>query len=435
MSDASLYDLPTEKAVLGILVSVSSTSVKDARVLIESTQLDHSDFANDAHVSIFQASKQLLSEGLPVDVLALTSRLKDSSEVTQAGGAGWLESTLVTESKGLQSSFTGYVATLKGLGLRRRLVKELKVGLSRAFDHGEDPAVALAHISGNINRITQTTKTYRTLTEVVHEDLERELAAVQKGEATGFVATGISSLDNIVGGFPRAMVTVVAADTGVGKSAFLSTVVEQIALRGKKVLIFSLEDEAPWIGWRILSKRSGVDQFVLRFRKKSTLELDRIDLGKGSLLAYGDRVFVDDRPGLRPEDIVLTAHEAITNHGVDVIFADHMGEINCGNVSERYDLRIGHAVSMFRDLAKSRKVPFVLASQVTTNKEIERGKLPDIRDIKNSREIANKARLVLGLGRRQGSDSMQIGILKQTNGMAGGTIEVEFLGAAAMLEA
>ena len=58
---------------------------------------------------------------------------------------------------------------------------------------------------------------------------------------------------------------------------------------------------------------------------------------------------------------------------------------------------------------------------------------PSYRDFANSSGAERKARVALGLKRNPGSDSLAVHVMKQTNGPAGGVIELEFGGAAAMI--
>ncbi len=432
MTEPALYDLPTERAVLGIISSVSRTSVPEARVLVDSSGLSGADFSSPVHGILFGECSNLLATGYPVDSSSVTVRVGHRDDVERAGGSAFIAG--VFEGDGyLRESFPVYAKAVRDLSLRRKVVSELKHGLAMAYDHSQDPGHTLGEVSGTLARMTRTAKTFRTLTDVKATTVTA-LDAVQRGEQSNVIPTGIQPLDKAIAGLPRAMVTVIGADTGVGKSAFLATIAEQIAARGTKVGIFSLEDEAEWLVYRVLSKRAKVDQFVLRYKKKTEFELDQIESGLGQLSSFDGKIFIDDRPCLTPEEIVLSARDMILNHDVDVIIIDHMGEVNVGRVGDRFDLQIAQALSQFRDLAKTHRIPVVVATQVTSSKDIQHGAVPGLRDFKNSREIANKCRVALGLGRAPGSDVMEIGILKQTNGIAGGTVRVEFIGAAAMLD-
>lgn len=427
-----LNDQDTEKALLGLLASISTTDVREAQALISKHNITSQLFSNPNYAEIYEAAAKLLKDGHPIDGLALQGAMGCVASESIFGEGRFLE--FLEGDAANPASLPIYAQTLKDLSLRRQVAKELKTSLAKVLNREMDAGQALAEVSGNLARMTRTSRSFRPMGDVL-TDLETDMARVQSGDEAGCIPTGISSLDKLIGGFQRSVLNILAADTGVGKSAFLATVIDQIASNGYKVGVFSLEDEAKWLPYRMLAKKSGVDQFDLRYRKKSEEKMRNIDSGMTRLRQYADRIFVDDRPGLRPDEVVITARDLIINYGCDVIVVDHLGELDLGGFTERYDLKIALALSQLRDVAKMHNVPVVLATQVTIRKEVEKGSVPELRDIRNSREVANKARVVIGLGRKPGADVMQVGVLKSTNsGGAGQVVSVEFLGFAAMIE-
>jgi replicative DNA helicase len=427
----ALNDLATEKALLGLLCQISASDVNEARGLIEKHGVETQHFASPVHQRVFHGANRLLSLGSPVEPVALSGLLGGEGELGLEGGVAKLLDTEGTDDL-LPASFPAYAGRLRDLALRRSVAKELRLGLGKILG-GDDAGIALAEISGSLARMTRTSKSYRTLNSVLMA-LADDMASVQAGEDAGAIPTGIEALDNVTGGLQRAVITIVAADTGVGKSAFLATIADQIASRGVKVGVFSLEDDAAWLAYRVLSQKAGVDQFKLRFRRKNEWELGNIEEGMTRLKTYGENLLIDDRPGLKPEELVITARDMVINRGVEAIIVDHIGELDLGAIGERHDLKIAYGLRQLRDVAKTHKIPLLLATQVTVRKEIERGSVPELRDFRNSREIANVSRVALGLGRKYGSDTMQIGILKNTNGPSGAVINVNFDGASALLD-
>lgn len=90
---------------------------------------------------------------------------------------------------------------------------------------------------------------------------------------------------------------------------------------------------------------------------------------------------------------------------------------------------------MLRAIANEFGVPMIVAahfkrSVITPGQSLPP---PSYRDFANSSGAERKARVALGLRRNPGSDLLQVHIMKQTNGPAGGVVNLEFGGAAAMI--
>lgn len=428
-----LYDIDTERAVLGILAGASRLDIKEAQGSISRHGIRVELFHLPSHQSVYKASQGLLSRGLPVEPVSVNAELKEAPEVEAAGGKAWV-SELLDNVELVSAALPGHVQTLKDLHLRRLMTRELQAGLAKVGDASLSPGEVLAEVSGTLAGMTRETKGLKRLpviVDAIYDAMER----ASTGEDLPAIPTGITALDNIIGGLQRSMLTIVAAETSVGKSSFLATVVRNVAKSGSGVGVFSLEDDGSWLGYRFLSRESGIDQSDLRFRPE-TISDAKLDNGAERLGKYSARIVVDDRPGLKPEEIVISGRDMVLNHGVECILIDHMGEVNVdkvGGKDDRHDIKVSSALGMFRDLAKTHAIPVVVATQVTTSKEARPGAIPGLKDLKNSREVANKARCVLGLGRKPGSDVMSVAVLKNTNGEQGAIIELPFVKGAAMV--
>ncbi len=425
-------DTDTERCLLGALANQSLTEIREAQRILGQAGLTPEHFANPGHGAVFGACAVLVTQGSPLDPESVWTRLEGNEDVEAAGGKEWLTELMSGQLDVPPGAIPQYVSTLKDRTLRRAVRKQLQQAMHDITDPGKDSSETLVDVTANLARVTRTTRSFRSL-EAVYEDVDQDLEAIEKGAVVRVLRTGIVDLDSVIGGLQRGICTAIGADTGVGKSAFLSGIAEYSARHGVKVGVFSLEDSATWLAWRFLARRSGLTQHELKFQKKTAHQAKAIADGKGQVGAYSKNIFIDDRPMLKAEEIVLTARDLIVNHGVGLLIIDHMGEVDVGTAKDRHDLKVAAAFSLFRDLAKTHDIPVVVASQVTIDKQTPMGTPPKLTEFRNSREIANKCRVALGLGRKPNSPVMTINVLKQTNGPAGQSIDVEFVGNAAMV--
>jgi replicative DNA helicase len=421
-----------EAAVLGVIASTSQIDVRDASGLVARLGLEPGLFHLPSHQAVYKASQGLLRAGLPVEPIAVYSRLSDAPEIEAAGGRAWL-SDLLGQLPANAGSIGGYVATLRALALKRSITKELHAGLAKIAE-ADEPGVALVEISGALAGLTKSTQGLRTLGDFRSQVLG-EIDKARSGERVIAIPTGIAELDGVIGGFSRGMLSIVGGTTGGGKSALFATSIEAAAKAGTRVGLISLEDQGTWIYWRLLSKASKLDQQRLRISPESIqgAEFDRVSDGADMIEEYASRIVIDDRPGLRPEEVVQSMVAMVVNYGCELIVIDHAGELNFGKPSDRLDLQIANALAMFRDVAKAHDVAVVVGTQVTMPKDVKPGTPPEAKHMKNSSELANKARLVLGIGRDAGGDVLKIRVCKNTNGPAGPIVEVPFHKSAAMV--
>jgi replicative DNA helicase len=277
-------------------------------------------------------------------------------------------------------------------------------------------------VTGELSTLTRGSGVLRTvrdsLMDVVLADLER------KGEVMKVIPTGLPSLDSLIGGLQPTLIMVLA-QAGVGKSAFLATLAHSVAANGHKVGVFSLEDEGDWIAWRLLACEAKVNQFSMRFASLTEAQRDRIEHAGAVVHRYGGNIIVDDRPGLAPQDVVQSAREMVLIHGCEAIILDHLGEMHMsGKRKDRYDLDLDDALRELRDISKVHHIPVVVACHT---KRIDPGTPPKLSDAANSASIERKARIALGLSRPADGDKLRIDVLKQTNGVAGKFVSIDFV--------
>lgn len=217
-------------------------------------------------------------------------------------------------------------------------------------------------------------------------------------------------------------------------SGLFASIVHSAAARGDKVGVFSLEDEAKWLGWRIFAHEARIPQPVLRGKALDKGQQKRMLAAFERIGRYASNVVIDDRCRLSGAEVAQTAHDMVLNHGCKAIIVDHLGEVRMDAKSDRYDLAVQDALFALRDVAKERGIPVILAAPLNrrkSGKPLTPQDDPVPGDIKNSSAIEYAARLILMLS-RPSKDVLRIGIPKQTNG-SDGFVDCRFEGFAAMV--
>jgi replicative DNA helicase len=426
---AELFSNESERAVLGVVMTTSSVEgVGAARLLLEREQLAAGDFHVLAHVAAYAAAQGLLGASAPADPVSMFEKLRGNAAVQQAGGLPWLLKIFEEAEKVLMvpEAFAGFARQVREMALRRQLVAQAREQVLMAMDPGADLALVLARANARLASIVFRRDTFVSLAEVATQ-VERELVKLNDGGPTRLLPTGIRLLDTLIGGLPPLLV-VVGGRPGAGKSAVAATLVQSLALSGTKVGVFSLEDRAPWLLYRLLSGNSAVPNQKLRFEKLSGDEWVRAGEGFARISRFSDNVLIDDRRRMTATDVVQSARNMVVNHGVRAILIDHLLEVK---PRERYQNRaheVQDTLGAFRDLANEYELPVVVFTQL--NRGSEAKKEPTLTDFKDAGAVEEMARVAIAIVRD--GDTIGLCVIKNTNGGLG-RVDVEFLGSAAMV--
>jgi replicative DNA helicase len=428
-----LYDHDAEREVIGVISQASVLDVQAANILVEQVQLTPLDFHFPSHAKVFQTALALLERGLPVTPLSIKNTLQ-SPEALEAAG-GWGELTKLTMGEfHVETHLAGYAKQLKELSVRRAVLAQLKKAAESIHEKEVDPNVLLARLAGDFAQMSKFTGSIMDLTQVMDE-VSEHLDKMRAGEISPVIQSGIAVLDKTIGGWQPTL-TLMGAEPGVGKSALFAATSNSLAKRGIVSCVFTLEDEASWLAWRLLSNEAGLDQHIIRFTQMNESQVQRTGQGFRRLYQPAKNILVVDgsERGMRIEDIVSASKDAITKRGAKVIMVDHLGEITSGAQGEaRYDLEVSRHLSLLRGIANRYGVPVIVASHFKRG-DGDPMAPPKLSDFANSSGAERKARVAIGLRRAPGSDVIRMYVIKNTNGKSGFCVEAAFHGAAAMIE-
>jgi replicative DNA helicase len=428
----NLYDHEVEKAALGIFANVSATDLNAALVKLDQSGLTQDCFHLPKNKVLFAVIDGLLRQRLAVDALSVKAEL-ERTKGSSLCGWDYVCDVVMGQSHLHESSLPAYSNTLKDLHVRRLLVTELREAHASVIKLSNNASAVSTKLAGRLIELSANGNKAVRLTDISPKVLD-QMEDVASGKTPPVIKTGFSQLDGVIGGLQKTLI-MVGALPGVGKSAFLGTLASAVA-KDHKVGILSLEDDPTWLVWRYIAKESGVNQYKLRFERLSEHQLERVGTGFESFYKYAQNIFVADgsEGGMDLDSVVQTATSMILNHGCEVIIVDHLGEIEMDHRVERQDLEIGKALSRLRGLANRYGVSMVVAAHLVRRESLGPGDEPRLSDFAGSAAVGRKARVALGLYREPDSESLNVSVLKNTNGKAGLKLEMKFIGPAALLD-
>ena len=364
--------------------------------------LNPADFYLDAHAHIFEAVCAL---GKEADVVTVADRLKAQGHTGERYTVAYLDNL-----RDLMSTSAGWkyhAEIVKEKSQRRQLITLCGVAAEKAYQDHEPLEGTLSELKSSLIQSNgkQEIPSNSALVHRVYDDIERR----HKDRKAGIKPQigplfGMDNIDSRMCGLRPGTVTVLAAESGMGKSAFALNAAENISPQGK-ILYFTLESTDELLMYRRLSRKSEIALTRLNTGNIFPHEWDtlldcmgRISDDKNLMLIensdFSDfsrmRSFCESVAMRDPLVLIVIDYLQLMYHSGQRWTSRHM-EIST----------ISRSVSQ---MAKALNVPVILISQLGKDVEKRTNRKPMLSDLKESGDIRNDAHNVVFLWQeREGS--------------------------------
>ena len=208
------------------------------------------------------------------------------------------------------------------------------------------------------------------------ENVQEELFSAKTGILTGF-----PELDAKTHGFHPAELTVIAARSSMGKSAFMLDLALNIS-KEHPVAIFSLEMCNRVLIERMIANIAQTNYF--RLRKG---DADETVVNSGIRVISGLDIFLCDRSF----QTVAQVRDLLLETQVRVVFIDYLQLLNPGKSSGQRYLEVDGMCQQLRAMAKDLNISVVLLSQLNRAVEQREGHEPRLSDLRESGGIEQTA--------------------------------------------
>lgn len=238
----------------------------------------------------------------------------------------------------------------------------------------------------------------------------------RRGELTG-APTGISELDEALGGVTGPKLIILAARPAVGKTAVLNLAALSMARAGFGGLICSLEMSTDALVIRALASESGCN--VTGLARGDDKDLDK---GCEAMADIGDIPLFIDCDTYDIAGICAQASMHRHRYGIQWLAVDHIGLVETPKFNSRND-QLGHVSRTLKQLAKRLGIPIIALSQLS--RECERDKRrPNLSDLRDSGNIEQDADQVVFLHspydlKNDSKRPLEFGVLKNRGGRTG----------------
>lgn len=416
-------NLDAETSLLGGILIDTDAIVKVAdTVSVE-------DFYDEKHGIIYNAIKSLYEKHSPIDVLTVADGLRSSGQLDTIGGAAYL--TELSNDVPTAAHVEQYASIVSQKAIRRRLIKASQDITSYGYDESKSLQELISDAEASLFDVSQKhiKQDIVNLDSILSESFERlDELHKDKGKIRG-IPTGFKDLDDILAGFQRSDLIILAARPSMGKTALALNLAHNVATKaGESVLLFSLEMSKEQLVDRMLAMESGVDAWALRTGNLSDQDFEKISHAMGTLSEA--QIYIDDTPGITVSDMRTKARRESHKHPMGLIIVDYLQLMSGGSRFSGDSNRVQEITEISRGLkglARELNVPLIALSQLSRSVENRHPQIPQLSDLRESGSIEQDADVVAFIYREDyyNKDSERqnitdILIKKHRNGPVGG---------------
>jgi replicative DNA helicase len=359
-------------------------------------------FYFEKHRTIFETMLELFGKHQPIDLLSLSSRLKEKEQLERLGGTTFL--TELSNTVPSSANIKHYAEIVMKKHMMRQLIEASEHLSHLGFNEAGELEEILDQAEKKIFDITQHfagSARFKDLTPLLTEAFERfEKLSSAEHELRG-VPTGFKSLDDILGGFQASDLIILAARPSVGKTALALDIARRTASEHKiPVGIFSLEMSADQLVDRIVAAQSRTDASVIRKGVRTQTGTWREDVFKNIRDALDDLsrtpIFIDDQPGNTIMKMRSAARKLKIEKGLKLLIVDYL-QLMAPSTARTNDSMVQQVTEISRSLkhlARELGIPVIALSQLSRAVESRGGK-PKLSDLRDSGSIEQDADLVM----------------------------------------
>ncbi len=391
MTTAPLHDHQIEREYLGALVQDPGH--------IDRFPIAPRELHSVRHAAVLEAILALHERKEPIDLLAVRGELERSGTLKRAGGEDGFTDAVVSPT----ASAEALRVRIRELAMLRDVRDKMLRAVVLLDAHDIEGAIGIVHEVADAARLERQREVIASLalmrTTVDH------LGLFQDNAPTRLIPTGLSALDEAIGGLEAGDLLTIGAATNVGKSWIALTSAVGAARLGYGVGIISLEDPKHLWGSRLLTMLSGVSSRDMRRRALGPADYDALARVMNDSRELGVHIAI--ATGASVHEVIDTMRALVRDHGCRSIVIDYAQCLHGVEASSEH-VAAKRMYTMLKGAAERLGVPLILLSQVNRAAADE----PSKKDLKEGGDLENKSEYVVMLWRgpseRDGTTSTEL---------------------------
>ena len=355
-------------------------------------------FYNERNKIIFETITNMFEQAIAVDLVTLNDELQKRGSLELIGGSYYLSS--LNAKMPTSANIEQHSKIVLEKYLKRSLIEISRNIIANSFDETTDAFEEIDRAESEVFSLAEKRlkKSYIGMKQLAHEAYQviSKLSEKKDSGLTG-EPTGLKKLDDLLGGFQKSDLIIVAARPSMGKTALALSLARNMAVEYKiPVAFFSLEMAAIQLVIRLLSAEAKVNQQNIRTGKINDEEHQRIIKALGKLSQAP--IFIDDSPMMTVMEMRAKCRRLKAEHNIKAVFVDYLQYLHAPK-SESREREISIISQSLKQIAKELEVPVIALAQLNRSVETRHDKRPMLSDLRESGSIEQDADVVMFVNR------------------------------------
>ena len=391
-------NLEAEQALLGSIL-VNNDIIDEISNLVNSNI-----FFDPAHVKIYEVIENLNNKGMVANPITLKNFFEKDNMLDEVGGTEYL--VKLTRFSGSVKQAVDYAKIIHEMYLRRELVQisdQLSFETLNANSQEQNAENIIENTERSLFDLAERgsfSQSFLKFNQALDQTIEMATQAMQNDQGIVGVPTGLSDLDEKLGGLHKSDLVILAGRPSMGKTALATNIAynaaQHILKRQEKssIAFFSLEMSSEQLSTRILSEQARIKSDDIRRGKVTEEEINRyIETSRN---IYNLPLYIDETPAITIATLSNRARRIKRLFGLNLIVVDYIqlmkssSNKNDGRVQEISEITQG-----LKALAKELSVPVLALSQLSRAVEQRDDKQPQLADLRESGSIEQDADVVM----------------------------------------
>ena len=396
-------NLEAEQALIGSVL-VNNDIIDEISSITNSQK-----FFDPGHRKIYEVIENLNNKGMIANPITLKNYFETNESLAEVGGVDYL--VKLTRFSSFIKQAIDYAKIIHEMYVRRELIiisenlaEESKNDEQKKTGENiiEDTEKSLFDLAerGNFSQ------SFLKFNQALDQTIEMATKARQNDQGIVGVPTGLTELDEKLGGLHKSDLVIIAGRPSMGKTALATNIAYYAAKKihenneKSSIAFFSLEMSSEQLSTRILSEQSRIKSNDIRRGKATEEELNRyIETSRD---IYELPLYIDETPAISISTLSNRARRIKRLFGLNLIIVDYIQLMRTN--SNRYDGRvqeISEITQGLKALAKELSVPVLALSQLSRAVEQRDDKIPQLSDLRESGSIEQDADVVMFVYREE----------------------------------
>ena len=391
-------NLEAEQALIGSVL-VNNDVIDEVSSFIKP-----SIFYDPAHVKIYEVIENLNNKGMIANPITLKNYFEKDNMLNEVGGTEYL--VKLTRFSGSTKQAIDYAKIIHEMYLRRELVsisEKLSYDTLNANTQEQDAENIIESTEKSLFNLAERgsfSQSFIEFKKAIDKTIEMATLAMKSDRGIVGVPTGLTDLDQKLGGLHKSDLIILAGRPSMGKTALATNIAynaaQNILSRQEKssVAFFSLEMSSEQLSTRILSEQARIKSDSIRQGNVTEEEINRyIETSRN---IYNLPLFIDETPAITIATLSNRARRIKRLNGLSLIVVDYIqlmrssSNKNDGRVQEISEITQG-----LKAIAKELSVPVLALSQLSRAVEQRDDKQPQLADLRESGSIEQDADVVM----------------------------------------